>query len=379
MHPLIREYAAELLDASGERAELESRHASAMARLAEAAGAQILGAGGPAAIRRLDLEQHNVRAAADHALAGGDTGTAARVIGSAWRWFQQRGRLQEGRTYLARVLEKPPEDARLHVLALGAEGGLAYWADDGAASARAYETRLRLAEELGDPGELGEAHYDLGFIAMVRQDPAGLRRHEQEALDRFLEVGNDNGVLRARQALGLAVFLSGDYSGALELESKNLEAFRAAGAGYQIADSMTFHAGVYFRANDPTTAWGFVLDGLRWFAENENVSGIARALGMAAIVSITFGDTALAELGARAAGATYELMREKGVMLAPVTVLHLPDPRGLAVDRLGVERAQELLDEGAATPLEEVIEAILAAPAPAIPGGGPPPAGAGAH
>jgi predicted ATPase/class 3 adenylate cyclase len=376
LHPLLHEYALERLDGAGERDELEARHAAAMARVAEVAGSRILGPGGLAAIRQLDLEQHNLRAAAEWADRTGDVATGTRLVASSWRWFQQRGRLREGRSLLARIVANPPADARLHIAALTAEGGLAYWADDFEAARRAYDTRLRLAESLGDPAERAEAHYDLGFISMVREEPEALRDHEQIALDLFTEVGNRNGILRARQALGLAVFLGGDYLGALELESQNLAEFKAAGAGYQIADSMTFHAGVYYRAGDPATAWGFVVDGLRWFAENDNVSGIARALGMAAIVTLTHGD---AELGARAAGATYELMREKGVMLAPVKVLHLPEPRDLAMERLGAERAKKLLDEGATAPLREVIDAVLGAPAPLTSGDRPAAAGASGH
>lgn len=85
---------------------------------------------------------------------------------------------------------------------------------------------------------------------------------------------------------------------------------------------------------------------------------------MAAIVALKFGD---ADLGARAAGATYELVREKGVMLAPVKVLHLPEPSALANERLGPDRARELLEIGATTPLELVIEEVLSAPPPSSP------------
>jgi predicted ATPase/class 3 adenylate cyclase len=365
LHPLLREYAVERLDESGEREEVEARHAEAIAALAEEAGSRILGPTGPAAIRLLDLEQHNVRAAAEWALRRGNSDSATRIVAPIWRWFQQRGRLVEGRALLARILAHPPVDARLEALLLTAEGGLAYWADDFDAAGRSYEERLRVAESLGDDNERAEAHYDLGFIAMVRGEADALQDHEQQAFDLFTKVGNRNGILRARQALGLAVFLGGDYRGALELEAQNLAEFQAAGAGYQIADSMTFHAGVYFRAGDPATSWGFVTEGLRWFAENTNVSGIARALGMAAIVLCTYGD---AELGARAAGATYQIVREKGVMLAPVKVLHLPEPRDLAIERLGEARATELMEDGAATPVEEVIAEVLAAPAPSADG-----------
>ena len=64
---------------------------------------------------------------------------------------------------------------------------------------------------------------------------------------------------------------------------------------------------------------------------------------------------------ARPARVTFELIHEKGVMLAPVKVLHLPDPGELAVERLGPERAAGLLATGAATARSEIITAILAA------------------
>jgi predicted ATPase/class 3 adenylate cyclase len=361
IHPLLRDYALERLDESGERAAVEARHASAVADLAEATGARILGPGGNIAVRRLDVEQHNVRAALDWSLRASDPIIGLRIMGSIWRWFQQRGRLVEARSTLARVMADPAGDLRLRIAALAAEGGLAYWADDFDAARRAYEERLALAEQAADPILRADAHYDLGFMFMVAQDANALRAHEQEAFDLYTKVGDENGVLRARQALVLGVFLGGDLKRALELESENLAEFRAAGSWYQVADSMTFHAGVYFKAGDPEASWRFIRDGLRWFADNDNQSGIARALGMAAIVSLTFGD---AELGARAAGATYKIVNEKGVMLAPVKVLHLRDPRELAIERLGEERASELLEAGAAMPIGDVIDDVLAAPAP---------------
>ena len=196
---------------------------------------------------------------------------------------------------------------------------------------------------------------------MVGQDPDHLREHEQAALDLYTQIGDKNGAARARQALVLGVFLLGDNERALALEAENLAEFRAAGSTYQIGDSMTFHAGVYFRSGKAKEAWEFVVDGLRLFAENDNQSGLARGLGMAAIILLTYGD---AELGARVTGATYKIVREKGVMLAPVRVLHLRDPAELAVERLGEEQATELMNAGADTPLSQVVDEVLSAPAP---------------
>jgi predicted ATPase/class 3 adenylate cyclase len=364
LHPLLREYALERLDESRERADTEARHAAALADLAESKGAQILSAAGSAAISRMDQEQHNIRAALDWSIRSGDVRIGLRIMGAVWRWFQQKGRLIEARTTLARLMSGAAGDDRLRIAALAADGGLAYWADDFDAARKAYEQRLALAEQDGDALLRADAHYDLGFMFMVASDPEGLREHEEAAVDLYLTAGHADGVVRARQALVLAVFLTGDYPRALELETENLAAFRAAGSEYQIADSMTFHAGVYYRFGDPVTAWEFVREGLRWFAETDNQSGNARALGMAAIVGLTYGD---AELGARLAGATYRIVREKGVMLAPVRVLHLPEPRDLAIERLGEARAEELIAEGAAMPFEEIVELALSAAAPDVP------------
>ena len=48
-------------------------------------------------------------------------------------------------------------------------------------------------------------------------------------------------------------------------------------------------------------------------------------------------------------------------MVAPVTVLHLRGPRDLAVERLGQERATALMDDGAMTPLSEIVAKVKAA------------------
>jgi hypothetical protein len=133
---------------------------------------------------------------------------------------------------------------------------------------------------------------------------------------------------------------------------------------------MTLLSAVAFRLGDPATSWQRMADGLRIFAANDSASGLARGLGMAAILLILHGD---AEFGALVAGATYELVREMGVMLAPVKVLHLPDPAGLAAERFGPERARELLAIGAAVPLPRVIDEVLAAPPPTRPDAPVPP------
>jgi hypothetical protein len=208
---------------------------------------------------------------------------------------------------------------------------------------------------------MADAHYDVGFLSMVAHEGDRLREHEQRALDLYLAAGYEDGAIRARQGLGLAVFLAGDYVEARELESQNLEAFRRRGSQFETADSLTLLSAINWRLGDVPLAWSWASEGLRFFWGTDSASGLVRNLGMAAIIQLADGD---GEVGARIAGATYRLVRDKSVMLAPVRVLHLPDPVDLAMERLGAERASALLAEGEAMTDEDVVAMVLRTPAP---------------
>jgi predicted ATPase/class 3 adenylate cyclase len=365
-HPLIREYAIERLEESGERDRVQAAFVAVCVEIAEAAGRAVLLPSGEGHLRQLDLEDRNLHAAVDLSLASGDIESGLRIMSGSWRWFHQRGRLREGRALLAQLLERPGEvDVRVRVAALAADGGLAYWMDDFPGARAAYEERLGLASTTGDPLLEADAHYDLGFLSMVGMEERSLRSHEERALELYTALGNEAGMAMAHQALVLATFLAGEYDEAARLETANLEAFRRRGSERQVADSLTLLSAVSWRQGDAATAWGRVCEGLKLFVEVDSASGLARVIGMASIIQLADGD---GEFGARLAGATYRLVREKGVMLAPVKVLHLPDPAGLAADRLGPERAGELLAEGDAMALEDVVAAVEAA---AVPGQAP--------
>ncbi len=359
LHPLLREFALERLEAMGERAASEAQFAAVCVSIAEASGSAILDQSGDLTVARLDHEDHNLRAAIDWSIANDQPDIGIRIIGPIWRWFQQRGRLREARDLLATLLAQEPHgDVRARIAALSAAGGLAYWMNDFATARVAYEERLELAVTLDEPVLAADAHYDIGFLAMANQDIEYLREHEQIALDLYLAAGREDGAIRARQGLVLAVFLAGDYETARDLESENLAAFQRIGSQFQIADSTTLLAAISWRLGDTGGSWARTIGTLSFFSTVDNASGLARGLGMAAILLLSSGN---AELGARATGATYRLVRDKGVMLAPVAVLHLPDPADLAIERFGEEGAAKLMADGASTPIADIVNEVLAA------------------
>jgi len=361
IHPLLREYALEQLTECGERADLERRHAQVMAEIGAIAGKAILGSSGDAGMHALDREADNLRIAANWFLEHDEPAGGVQLLGATWRWFQQRGRLREGRALLARLLAHPGAgDPRVRIAGLTAAGGLAYWMDDVAAASAAYEERLGLAMETADPGLIADAHYDLGFLSMIAQDVQQLRAHEQQAFEQYRAAGREEDAIRARQALVLAVFLDADYALARSLQEQNLEVWRDHSPA-EYADGVTLLAGINYRLDDLREAWDRMLEGLRIFSDKGLESGLVRSLGMASIIRFRAGD---ADLAVRIAASLYDLMRRENLMLAPVKVLHLPDPATLAAEAFGAAAAAERLQAGAASPVADIVAEILAAPPP---------------
>jgi hypothetical protein len=325
----------------------------------------MLATGGEAATAVLDREELNLRAALDWSLAHDAPTYGLRIIGATWRWFQGRGRLREARSTLTELLEHPaPLEPRLRIAALAAAGGLAYWMRDFVAAEAAYEERLALAQATGDPILTADAHYDLGFIGMVSQDDATLRAHEERALELYTAAGREDGAVLAREALVLSLFLAGEYARARELETLNVDAFRRAGSQAQVASGSTLLSAVEWRAGDVEHGWQRLMGALSLFHSLEHPPGLVRTLGLASIMLLSGGPS---ELGARVAGATYRLVRERGLMLGPVHVLHLPEPSALAEARFGSERAAALMAEGEAMTTDDLVAALSDSPPPGAP------------
>ncbi|HSS33270.1 MAG TPA: BTAD domain-containing putative transcriptional regulator [Solirubrobacterales bacterium] len=113
----VRQFAAEKLDAAGERADFERRH---RVWYVELAGDDPTPAGELPAreqLARLDLERDNLRAALASALAD-DPQMGLGLAVSLWRYWMMRGYLAEAYRWLAELLEAAPEPTALRARAL---------------------------------------------------------------------------------------------------------------------------------------------------------------------------------------------------------------------------------------------------------------------
>src|SRR5206468_13039752 len=103
-------HALERLESSGEAALVRRRHAQAFVDLVEDVEPHVITAQRATAMRRIDGELDNVRAALTWSLTDeGDAELGQRLAGSlAWYWYM-RGRLQEGRRWADRLVARGPQ------------------------------------------------------------------------------------------------------------------------------------------------------------------------------------------------------------------------------------------------------------------------------
>jgi len=350
-HTLLSEFALDRLDESGERADCERRHAMAFLEVAEVAGPNLGGTETSTWVERLAHEKANLRAAMAWSLAVDEPAVGLRILSATWRYWQLTSQFAEGAQWAHDLLAHPlpTQDVRVRIRALAAQGGIAYWANDFVTTRSAYTERLHLAEELGEELELAEAHYDLGFVGVVDNDVDFLQEHETIALEIFERAGLHNGVVRARQASVLVHFLRGEYQEARDLEVLNLAEFEKAAARLRMSDSLMLLAVASIFVDDLAAGGEYLTRSLRL------TSGVVTDELAGLVVSSHFALRAgRVEDAARLAGAAQAISVETGVTNAALKILHLPDPAGLARERLG-EAADAYLSEGRAMSLEDAV------------------------
>lgn len=202
MHELVRQYAADQLQAAGNAVNVAAAHAAYYHQLVREAELQIWGANIGEVVNRLERENDNVRVALDHYLTH-TTGVEASInlAGSLWRFWEIRGYITEGRTWLARALQRgidPPATWRW--LALHAAGNLAGDQGDYAAARQHYQESLHLLQTqlqtLTDPAAIQRTHYriantlnNLGYSALSQNELAQALTFCAEALTLHRKLG----------------------------------------------------------------------------------------------------------------------------------------------------------------------------------------------
>lgn len=259
----IREYAADMLEASGELAAMRRAHSLYYVQLAEEA-AQALAVGDARAwAARLDADQGNVGAALSALMnpaEGDDPEPALRLTAALAPYWWGRGRLREGYAWLQAAIARssgglPIAELRsatrdrstdallrsrlaLRVDVLISAGEFVRDLDGPMAAAAFHESALGLARELGDQAAAARALGGLGAAAFARGDyqTAAARIEESLALYSALEQPWRRAV--ALNDLSFAVYWLGQFDRARALSGESLALMSRLGdprgAGYAL-------------------------------------------------------------------------------------------------------------------------------------------------
>jgi predicted ATPase/DNA-binding winged helix-turn-helix (wHTH) protein len=205
MQEVVREYAQEALETSGEREAMNRRHAGCFLALGEEAKAHLLAARSSEWLNRLEEEHDNLRAALHWGLRN-DSTLGQKLAGAIWRFWWHRGHIREGCEQLGALLSKTDvadKGVRTEIL-LGA-GFLNRLRGNFDLTRTYVEEGLTLARETGDKKSQAFSLYQLGLLALNEDDFINSRRLLEEGLT-HAKASDD------KQMLGLLFNGLGEFS-----------------------------------------------------------------------------------------------------------------------------------------------------------------------
>src|SRR5581483_11154360 len=228
----IREYAAELLEDSGEAEAVRRRHCEHVLASAEEAAEAWYAGGDPqdTIFALLDEEHENLRAALAWAAAAHEVELEMRLaIAARWYWVL-KGHFSEGRRVFASVVENTagaPMELRARALVYAAI--FPFRQGDNLAAAAALQESLDLFRELGDEEGIARATAELGGVAIAEQDLDRAASLYEECVPLLRNQGNSSRLAVAFGNLGTIAHMRGDYATAVGYYGEAIDLSKASG------------------------------------------------------------------------------------------------------------------------------------------------------
>ena len=291
---IIREYATERLNESGEAAELNGRLVRHLLELAEKAEGAIRDPEGPALLDHVEREHDNIRAALQWA-SENEPELELELAGALGSFWAYRSFLTEGRYWLDLGLSQVPDarpelraravisagilaraqgdydraevllkeclditrplgDTLLLARALKNLGNVYIDTDQMDLAVKYYEEGMDVARRMGDVRGVADTSNNLGVVARMQDDWATATTRYEESLAIFRELKDEIGVARVLMNLGEARLEAGDTVSAARHCKESLGIFYEKHSHWDIADVLEVLAAVATARDDPREA-----------------------------------------------------------------------------------------------------------------------------
>ncbi len=346
MLEMIREYAAERLEETGDADGSRARLAAYLVTVAEGLEPALVGTGQEEALQRLDAELANLRLALAWLRDKRDPNVAGLAAGLA-RFWSMRGLLSEGLGWIREARAVVP-DAQPDVLAhlLHAEGllsgergelndavdllseaaSLYREVGDRAAlgrvlvtlshaeqmlgrlddAARTAAEAVDLAHDLGDLRSEASATGNLAIVALKQGRADDAQAGISRAVDMFRRAGDMHAVAIGLGNLGNIAGQNGDLERSAELHREALAAAVLLNSPDLEGWARTNLAGAIYRRGDWADAAPLAIEGITQLVVAEAALDVVQTLGLAALILAAAGDTRTAITAWSAAEANAE-------------------------------------------------------------------------
>jgi predicted ATPase/DNA-binding SARP family transcriptional activator len=354
----IREFASELLEASGEAEALRRRHCEyVLARVEEGSAAWHAGVDPQESLFPiLDEEHANLRVALQWAAAAGEVELEVRLVVAARWWWAVQGHLSEGRSFFDGAIGRTAKAAKeLRALTLVTGAVFPLRQGETGLSAELLQESLDLYRELGDEEGIARATAELGAVAISELDLDRAAALYEECLPLLRRQGNASRLGSSLGNLGTIAHMRADYETAVDYYREAITAHRSAGDGDGEAVNLHNLGRSELKLGHPDEG----LEALRQSLV------IARRLGYREVIAYCLGGFAElamleddAERAATLLGASEHLFYQLGRVPDPDEAQTQARLAEFVTHALGAGRAADARAAGAALELDELLEGV---------------------
>jgi len=291
MLEVVREFASEQLEASGEAGEVRRLHAEFYAGLAEATEPELRTGRSALLMETLEQEHDNLRAAVEWGL-GHQSEIALRIVAAIYNFWFRRSYLSEGIKLTKRALERSgaEADAILRVKAYTGIGSLS-WRQGELGAAELYtQEGVRVAREAGDRYWTCNSLHLLGTVKNQRGDLLRAQALSEESLALARELGDGRIISLNLNTLGEIARQREDYEAARAFYEEALALAKRESANHLIPVYGLNLASVACLQRDYQSATLFALEALKISEEFGNKIVTGTALGVFAAVAVAAGE-----------------------------------------------------------------------------------------
>ena len=314
MLEVVREFAAECLENSGEAENIRRRHAEFFLALAEETEPLLLTENVVRALEKLDAEHDNLRAALRWLLSR-EVEMMARMTAALRQFWYNRCYLTEARQWLETALAKSnptPNPTRLKLL--NAFSLVTRTQGDYAATRRASEESLAASREIKDLRQIILACHAVAGLEIREKNLAAARKLFEESLFISRELNDERQIAFSLSGLSNVLLNEGKASVARTLLEEALLISRRMGFKFNLSTDLINLGAVNYYESDADAAYLNFAESLAIAREIKNAAYISCCLdGFAAVAAISKNP----EQSARLAGAAECLRESIGYEIEP--------------------------------------------------------------